>query len=269
MPDSKKDDRVRALILGDVIGKPGCRALFSHLKTIIRKHKADIVIVNGENADDGSGILPSIVNDFFSAGVDVITSGNHIWRKKEIYPVLDSEARLLRPENYPKGTPGKGFCTVEIKGHKVSVLNLEGELNRSRLRCPFKVGKECAQKLRQNGAIVIVDFHAELAGEKEALAHYLDGHVSLIFGTHTHVQTADEKILPKGTGYITDIGMTGPSDSVIGVIPEIAVRRMCTQMPLKMEVCEKPAVIMGIVADIDSHTGTTTAISRLHEKCLI
>jgi metallophosphoesterase (TIGR00282 family) len=267
---AKKDvplNEIKALVLGDVIGKPGTRALFYHLKKIIKKTDADLVIANGENAFEGSGLTPELVHEFFKSGVDVITSGNHIWRKKEIYPVLDSEDRLLRPENYPKKVPGKGFCTVQVKDSPVSVLNLEGKLNNARLPCPFQTGRERIKKLAKISPLIIVDFHAEMPQEKEALALYLDGEISALVGTHTHVQTADERILPGGTAYMTDIGMTGPADSVIGVDPEVAIKRLISQMPLKMEVVEKPAVMMGVLITIDVRSGKATTIERFKEYC--
>lgn len=253
---------LRALLFGDVIGKPGCRALFSMAKSLKKEYHADLVLANGENAHEGSGMTAEIINDFFQAGVDVITSGNHIWRNRAIYPLLENENRLLRPENYPKGVLGKGVCTLTIGESKVNIINLEGNLNHSRLRCPFITGKETALKLRKESPITLVDFHAENPMEKEALAIYLDGTVSLVFGTHTHVQTADERILTGGTGYITDIGMTGPQESVIGMSPKIAMDRALTQMPLKLEVEDKPAVVMGIVVEIDRQTGKTLSIFR-------
>jgi metallophosphoesterase (TIGR00282 family) len=262
-------DTLKALVLGDIVGKPGTRAVFYNLKNIIKKTKADFVIANGENAHEGSGMIPELVDELFKSGVDVITSGNHIWRKKELYPLLDTEERLLRPDNYPKKVPGKGTCTINVKDVTVSVMNLEGKLNNSRLPCPFQTGLERCKQLSKLGKIIIVDFHAEVPQEKEALALYLDGKVSALVGTHTHVQTADERILPGGTAYITDIGMTGPADSVIGVAPELAIKRLVSQMPLKMEVVDRPAVIMGVVIEIDTASGKAESIVRFKEYCTI
>lgn len=239
------------------------------VKALKKELHADFVLANGENAHEGSGMSEEIMNGFFQAGVDVITSGNHIWRNRNIFAALEKENRLLRPENYPKGVPGKGNCTINCDEVRVSVLNLEGNLNHSRLRCPFTVGKETAQKLKREGLIVLVDFHAENPMEKEALAVYLDGEISLLFGTHTHVQTADERILQGGTGYITDIGMTGPRESVIGMSTKIAIERSLTQMPLKLEVEEKPAVIMGILAEIDVKTGKSVSIRRFQKESTV
>ncbi|MBN1525278.1 MAG: TIGR00282 family metallophosphoesterase [Spirochaetales bacterium] len=265
MPANDNHDVIRVLAVGDIVGKPGCRALFSLLKSVRKETRADLVIVNGENASDGSGLTPDLVNDIYKAGADVITSGNHIWRKREIYPVLEKDDRMLRPDNYPVGVPGKGSCTVPVKDTKVSILNLEGVLNRSRLRCPFLHAKEKLQKLKKESPIVIIDFHAEFAAEKEALAVYLDGEISVLFGTHTHVQTADERIFPKGTGYITDIGMTGPIGSVIGMNRDVAMRRACTQLPLKLEVAENKGMLMGVVFSIDMNNGRTVNIERVQE----
>ncbi len=260
---------LRALVLGDVIGQPGCRALFIGLKQIIKNTKADVVIVNGENAADGYGLTPELADGLFQSGVDVITSGNHIWQKDEIYPMLESENRLLRPENYPNGVSGKGHCIIEKAGEKVAVLNLEGRVYLSNIRCPFRVGKEMVNRLQNTTNIIILDFHAEWPEEKEALAIYLDGKVSVVVGTHTHVQTADERVLPGGTGYITDIGMTGPAESVIGMKVETAIRRGLTQMPLKLEVEDEPVEICGVLIEIDKTTGKTWSLKRIREKSLI
>jgi len=268
-PGNGRENVIRVLAVGDIVGKPGCRALFSLLKSLKKSLQADCVIVNGENASEGSGMTPDIAQAFFNAGTDVITSGNHIWRKKEIYPLLEREDRLLRPHNYPKGVPGKGCCTISVRGTKVSVLNLEGMLNRARLVCPFHTAKEKISKLKKEGPVIIIDFHAELAAEKEALAIHLDGEVSVVFGTHTHVQTMDERILPKGTGYITDIGMTGPAESIIGMNTEVALRRALTQLPLKLEVAETSAILMGALFTIDCDTGKTLAIKRISEPAAL
>lgn len=256
---------IKALLLGDVIGQPGCRAVFISLKNIIKKTKADIVIANGENANQGFGLIAEIMTDLFKSGVDVITSGNHIWQHKEIYPYLKSEDKLLRPENYSESLPGKGYCLITKKQTKVGVINLQGRLSLPPLRCPFKVGRETARRISRETKVIIVDFHAESVEEKEALALYLDGQVSAVIGTHTHVQTADQRILPAGTGYLTDVGMVGPQDSVIGMNREIAIQRGLTQMPLKMDVVDTPAVIMGVLLEIDVQSGKTVAIELFTE----
>jgi 2',3'-cyclic-nucleotide 2'-phosphodiesterase len=267
MPD-KLHSPLRVMIIGDIVGKSGCRSLFTMIKPLRKEFGTHLVIANGENAADGSGLTPDIVTEFITCGVDVITTGNHIWKNKTVYPVLETECRLLRPENYPKGVPGKGFCTVSYRDHLIGVVNLEGNLNRSRLRCPFSVGKEIVQKLKKETKLIIVDFHAEMAQEKEALAIFLDGEISMLFGTHTHIQTADERILTGGTGYITDIGMTGPAESVIGMSIKVALDRALTQMPLKLEIEDLPAVLMGIVIEIDPSSGRTLSIERFQRKSI-
>lgn len=254
-----------ALFLGDVIGQPGCRALFFNLPKLKQHYNADIVIVNGENASDGFGILPEMAQKFFSSGVDVITSGNHIWQKKEIFPLLDLENRLLRPLNYPsKETPGHGYCVVNTRVGDFAVLNLQGRKRMGlHLDCPFRTSRKALAKIHTQTKAILVDFHAECPQEKEALAFYLDGQVSAVIGTHTHVQTMDEKILPGGTGYLSDAGMTGPIESVIGAVPDISIRRSLTQMPLKVEISENEAMIQGVFLSIDPDTGKTVRIERV------
>jgi hypothetical protein len=257
---------LRVLVIGDVVGRPGVRVLFVGLRGLAARARADLVIANGENAADGRGMTPEDVNGLFGSGADVLTSGNHIWQRREVLSLLDSEERLLRPENYPAGVPGKGHCTVGVKGISVGILNLQGRVQMPDTRCPFRVGRDAVARLRQNGRVVIVDFHAESPEEKEALALHLDGRCSLVFGTHTHVQTADERILPGGTGFITDIGMTGPCESVIGMSIDTGIERSQTQMPLRMEVEDAPAEINGIMALIDPETGRTLQIERIQQR---
>ena len=260
---------IRILFLGDIVGQPGCRAIFISLKGLIKKNGIDVVIANGENAADGYGLTPDIVRSLFNSGVDVITSGNHIWQKQEIFPYLDSETMLLRPENYPVGVPGHGICIVKKGNYQLAVINLEGRVFLSNLRCPFRVAEELISGVSAKTNLIVVDFHAESTEEKEALGIYLDGKVSAIVGTHTHVQTADEKILPQGTGYITDIGMTGPSESVIGMDIGDAMKRSLSQMPIRMRIAEKPAIIMGVILELDTATGKTLKINRLYEKASV
>ncbi len=256
--------KISVLVLGDVIGQPGCRALFFKLPGLVKKYKADLVIVNGENASDGFGILPEEAEKFFFRGVDVITSGNHIWQKREIYSLLDKKnSQIIRPANYPPGTPGNGEVTLNVKGVDVTVINLLGRVRMGMpVDCPFRKSLDLVKKYK-NSKIRIIDFHAEDTMEKEALAWYLDGKISALVGTHTHVQTADERILAGGTAYITDIGMTGPLDSVIGTKPEISVRRSLTQLPLKMEVADGESVINGVCLLVDGDTGKSLSIERV------
>lgn len=262
---------IKALFLGDVCGRPGSRALFIGLRQLIRDYHADLVIVNGENAADGFGLLPSDVEMLLSIGVDVITTGNHVWQREEILPVLHDQSRLLRPANYPPGVSGKGVVVIDVQGVPVAVINLQGRQFLPAIDCPFRTAKEIIQGTcrKMHAAIIIVDFHAESVEEKEAMAWYLDGMVALVGGTHTHVQTADERILPKGCAYITDVGMTGPYDSVIGSDPDISIRRQLTQLPLKSEVLEVPAMIQGVCCEIDVTTGKAVAIERIKRSISI
>lgn len=259
-------DKLRVLILGDVVGQSGCRAIFLNVKNLKKTTNSDLVIVNGENATEGRGISPEDANTLFSCGVDIITTGNHIGQRKEIFPVLEKDNRLLRPENYPSVVPGTGHCIVNCKDINVGILNLQGTVNLDNLYCPFKTGRETVEKLLHKTNIIIIDFHAEWPEEKEALALYLDGKVSVLVGTHTHVQTADERIFPGGTAYITDIGMTGPSDSIIGMQKATALRKSITMMPLKMEVADGQADIMGVVVEINTSNGKALSIQRIFEK---
>ena len=261
-----QDKLFKVLMLGDVIGQPGCRAIFFHLKSIIKKLKPELIIINGENSADGFGIIPKTADILFQSGADVITTGNHVWQKSEGVGLLSEKNNILRPANYPEGAPGNGFCIIEKKDIKAAVLNLEGRESMSDLDCPFRTGREIIKKIKKETNIIIVDFHAESLMEKEAIAQYFDGEVSLVAGTHTHVQTADERILPKGTAYITDIGMCGPEDSIIGTDKAVALQRFTTQMPIKMEIADTDAMINGVFVGIDLSTGKAVSIERICES---
>ena len=258
-------ETVRALMIGDVVGEAGMKALFAGLGELVRRLGADIVVVNGENAAGGFGITKDETDKLFSLGVHVVTSGNHVWEKKGAAELLDAEPRLLRPANYPAGAPGRGMALVEAGGASWAVINLQGRLGLYAIDCPFKCADALLEslKLEAPGSIVLVDCHAESNEEKEALGLYLDGRISAFSGTHTHVQTADERILPAGTGYLTDLGMTGPDDSVIGVKTEICLRRNLSQMPIKMETAEGPASIHGALFTIDSATRACLKAERV------
>ncbi len=261
--------KVTVLFLGDVIGQPGTRAVFTHVKQLSRKTAADLVIINGENAAEGFGLTPETVRTLFEAGATVITSGNHIWQRKEVYRLLDSEPRLLRPANYPPGAPGHGHCIVEIKGSRIAVVNLQGRVRLVRTDCPFRKADDLLRALEKDADLIFLDFHAEATEEKEALALYLDGRIAAQVGTHTHVPTRDARLLPKGTAYVTDVGSCGPSDSVIGFKPEISKRRVMTQLPLKNEVSETSATINGVVVDLDAGTGLATSIRPIREESVL
>ena len=224
----------------------------------------DFIIANGENASGGMGITPPHAEMLFDMGVNCITSGNHIWRKKEVIPFLEGEPRLLRPANYPPGAPGRGSGIYTIaNGTKVGVLNLEGQVFMRALESPFKTAEEYISSLRRETKVIIVDFHAEATSEKMALGWFLDGEVSAVLGTHTHVQTADERVLPEGTAYITDVGMTGPSNSVIGIKKEIALERFLTMLPNKFEPASGRMELQGAIVEVDERTGLSTEIRRV------
>lgn len=254
------------LFVGDVVGRAGRQALAQTLDRLVDHHQVDLVVVNGENAAAGFGLTADIVREFFELGVNVITTGNHIWDKKEIYDVLDAEPALLRPANYPEGLPGRGAGIYSTNaGIKVGVINLEGRVFMKNLECPFREADRLIEQIRGAAQVILVDFHAEATSEKVALGHYLDGRVSAIVGTHTHVQTADEYIMPGGTAYITDAGMTGSLDAVIGIRKELAIERFLTQLPVRFEVAKKDPVLCGVLFVVDEKTGRATGVSRIRE----
>jgi hypothetical protein len=254
---------LRILFIGDVVGKGGRRAIMDLLPHLINDG-VDFVIANGENVSGGIGITPQYAQMLLEHGINVITSGNHIWRKKEIIPFLEEEPRLLRPANYPPGAPGRGSgIYTTLDGKKVGVLNLEGRIFMKALESPFKAAEEHLSVLRGESKVIIVDFHAEATSEKMALGWFLDGEVSAVLGTHTHVQTADDRVLPGGTAYITDVGMTGPSDSVIGIKKDIAVARFLTMLPNKFEPATGTIELQGVIVDVDEGTGTSQGIRRV------
>jgi len=255
---------MRILFIGDIIGKAGRQAIQGVLGKVIADHKIDFTIANGENSAGGMGITPTIAMEFLDQGVDVLTSGNHIWAKKEIYPFLDEEPRILRPANYPPRVPGRGSGIFHFNdGKKVGVLNLEGRVFMKHLDCPFRVGEREVELLQKETHIILVDFHAEATSEKMAMGWFLNGKVSAVVGTHTHVQTGDEKILDGGTAYITDVGMTGPLDSVIGIRKQIALERLLTQIPWKFDVATEEIELQGVVIEVDPKTGKSQSIQRI------
>ncbi|MFB3887025.1 MAG: TIGR00282 family metallophosphoesterase [Thermodesulfobacteriota bacterium] len=255
---------MRILLVGDIVGKAGRQAIEGVLGKLISDLRIDFTIANGENAAGGMGITPAIAIEFLNQGVDVLTSGNHIWAKKEIFSFLDEEPRLLRPANYPQNVPGKGAGVFHTKDRqKVGVLNLEGRVFMKHLDCPFRHGEKEIAQLKEQTNIIIVDFHAEATSEKMAMGWFLNGKVSAVLGTHTHVQTCDERILNEGTAYITDVGMTGPLDSVIGIRKQVALERLLTQIPWKFDVATEEIVLQGVIVEVDSNTGKSTDIKRI------
>ena len=259
-------DTVTALFLGDVIGQAGTRAVFAHLKRIAKRVAADLVIVNGENAAAGFGLTQDGVSALFDAGAMVITSGNHIWQQRDVMRLLDDEPRLLRPANYPSGTPGHGMCVLEVRGIKVAVMNLQGRKRMPAIDCPFRKAGDLIRSLDRDTRVILIDFHGEATDEKEAFAHHLDGAVSAIVGTHTHVATNDARVLPKGTAYQTDLGACGPGDSVIGFVPGISIQRALTQLPLRNEVSDSIVVLHGAAITIDAETGKAIEIVPIRER---
>ena len=256
------DDKLRVLMLGDVSGSAGMGALFLGLSSFVRERDIDIVIANGENAANGFGITESDFRTFRSMGIDVVTSGNHIWQKDEIISVLDNDDTILRPLNYPEPCHGKGW-TIRRKGAiTFAVINAQGRMMMNPIDDPFRRISDALREIQRSTKLVFVDFHAESAEEKEAMAFYLDGKVTAVVGTHTHVQTADEKILPKGTAYITDLGITGVIDAVIGSSPEKSIERQLTQLPIKSEVAEGDGHMQGVIIEADAATGHAISIER-------
>lgn len=255
---------MRILFIGDIVGKAGRQAIEEVLEEVVAEYKIEFTIANGENAAGGMGITPSIAVEILDQGVDVLTSGNHIWAKKEIVPFLDEESRILRPANYPPKVPGRGSGIFHTRnGQRLGVLNLEGRVFMKHLDCPFRVGEKEVELLRKETDIILVDFHAEATSEKMAMGWFLDGKVSAVLGTHTHVQTSDDRILDEGTAYISDVGMTGPMDSVIGIRKEIALERLLTQIPWKFDVAKEAIELQGVVIDVDSKTGRSRSIQRI------
>ncbi len=263
MAESK--DTITALFLGDVIGQAGARAVFARLKQMTRSVSADLVVINGENAAEGFGVTVDGVSALFDAGASIITTGNHIWQQREVLSLLDSEPRLLRPANYPPGIPGHGQAVLEVRGVKVAVLNLQGRSRMPAIDCPFRKATDMIRALERETRIVLIDFHAEATDEKEAFGQHLDGSVSAVVGTHTHVATSDARILPKGTAYQTDLGACGPAESVIGFVPQISIQRALTQLPLKNEVSGNQVVLHGAAVKIDVDTGKALAITPIVE----
>jgi len=254
---------LKFFIIGDIVGKTGRNVLYDKLDGICDLNRIDLVIANGENAAGGWSITPEITTELLSKGVDVITSGNHIWDNRDVYKIIDSEARLIRPANYPRGVEGNGYYFCTRKGIKICVVNLMGRVMMTDLDCPFRKFDELYNLIKDESDIIIVDFHAEATAEKRALGWYLDGRASLVYGTHTHVQTADEEIQPKGTGYITDIGMTGSFDSVIGMKKEQSIERFLLQKKVRYEVSSGNPGVNGIIAEINCD-GKTEAITRIN-----
>ncbi|MFA7706512.1 MAG: TIGR00282 family metallophosphoesterase [Candidatus Omnitrophota bacterium] len=258
---------MKILFIGDIVGSPGREAIKKLVAPLKQEYALDFVIANAENASGGSGITSKVSAELFASGVDVLTSGDHIWKKSEIFELINQEERILRPLNFPSGAPGKGAAVFKSRnGIKVGVINVNGRVFMEALECPFKAAFKAAEELAKETKIILVDIHAEATSEKVALGWYLDGKVSAVLGTHTHIQTADEKILPKGSAYITDVGMTGPYDSVIGRRVDDVLTRFLSSIPVKFEVAEGNIRLHGAIIEIDEATGKAVSILRVQKK---
>lgn len=255
---------MRLLFVADVYARAGRRAAAHHLPLLIRQRQVDFCVLNGENAAGGFGITANIAGKFKSYGADVITSGNHVWDRREFYAHLDADPAVLRPLNYPPGAPGRGHGLFTARnGLQIGVVNLQGRTHMPPIDCPFRAADTAVAELKAQTPIVFVDFHAEATAEKVAMGWHLDGRATAVVGSHTHVQTADERILPGGTAYLTDAGMTGPADSVIGTRPQIAVGRFISQLPARFKPAEGRPLLCGALIDFDPDTGRASAIERL------
>ena len=265
LENGSRSRNVRLLFIADIVGQPGIDILTLALPNLIREQKPDLVIAKGENADNGRGMTVQQVNLFHEIGIDVITSGNHIWDKAPLRKEFKKLPNLLRPINYPPGSGGRGSVVVRTKSDiPIKVFNLQGRTFLPPIDCPFRTMDSYLNKHEEDVKIIFIDFHAETTAEKQAMGWYLDGKVSAIVGTHTHVPTADERILPKGTGYITDVGMTGSFDSVIGMETKVALRRFLTNTPQPFQVAEKNLHVCAVIVDVDKETGKCVSIERIN-----
>ncbi|HOU35767.1 MAG TPA: TIGR00282 family metallophosphoesterase [Candidatus Omnitrophota bacterium] len=258
---------MKILFIGDIVGKPGRDAVCSLVPAMRRELSLDFVIANAENSSGGSGITPQTAAELFNASVDVLTAGDHIWKRKEIFELIRSESKIVRPANFPAGAPGSGFGIYRSgSGARVGVINVLGRVFLEPLDCPFRAVRAAAEQIRKETNIIIVDIHAEATSEKIAMGWYLDGDVSAVIGTHTHVQTADERLLPKGTAYITDAGMAGPFDSVLGRRVEDVLERFLGCVPVRFEVAAGNVQMHGVIVDVDENTGCARSISRIQKR---
>jgi len=249
-------------MIGDICGRPGRRLVRALLPELRRQHGADLVVANGENSAGGVGITADVAEEILQAGVDVLTGGNHTWHNREAYALLDGHPRLLRPANYPAGAPGRGALTMDTSAGRIGILNLQGRVFMGELDDPFRTADEQVESLRRETPVILVDFHAEATSEKIAMGWHLDGRVSAVIGTHTHVQTADERILPQGTAYITDVGMTGPRDGIIGMDRQSILEHFLTGLPVRFTVARGAVQLNGVALEVDGD-GRARHIERI------
>ncbi|MDD2485636.1 MAG: TIGR00282 family metallophosphoesterase [bacterium] len=257
---------MRILMVGDIIGKPGRVCLREHLLGIKAEFHVDFTVVNGENAAAGFGINAQVAEQIRLAGADIVTTGNHVWDRREMAAEIDSLDYVLRPANYPPGTPGRFLTVVDMQGYKIAVISLMGRVFMNTLDDPFRAMDDITASLADVTPNILVDFHAEATSEKQAMAWYLDGRVSAVVGTHTHTQTSDERVLPQGTAMISDIGMVGPRNSILGVEVALILRKFVTQMPVKFEVADPPMIFNAVIIDIDEKTGRAESIKRINRE---
>lgn len=255
---------MNVLFIGDIVGNPGRKAAKEMIQKLKKEMRIDFCIANGENSAGGSGITYVVAQELYKSGIDAITLGNHTWSKREITNFIDSDARIVRPANYPAELPGRGSAIISGENAKIGVVNLLGRVYMDSIDCPFKAAEREIEHLKNFVKVVLVDMHAEATSEKSAMAWHLDGRVSCVLGTHTHVQTADERILPCGTAYISDVGMTGPYDGIIGVNRDIVIEKFITHMPLKFEIAHGPVQFNAVYLEIDEKTGKTENIRRIY-----
>ncbi len=260
-----KNSTANILFIADIVGKPGYEVLSTYLPSLKKKYNVDFTIANGENGAQGKGLTEQLAKKYYSLGIDVLTGGNHSWTYAAFRRYLDESDRVLRPANYPEEAPGKGAALYKTEsGLQIGVVNLQGRTFMYQIDCPFKRGLEEVERLRQQTKIVFLDVHAEATAEKLAIAWYLDGKASAVVGTHTHIQTADERILPHGTAYITDAGMTGPTDSVIGLEVDVAIKRFISGIPEHYKVATTNIRLNGVVVEVDVQTGKAKSITRIN-----
>jgi 2',3'-cyclic-nucleotide 2'-phosphodiesterase len=258
---------MKVIIIGDIVGQPGRKILTATLRRLKEQHETEFVVANVENAAEGAGLVPKVGDEILAAGVDVMTSGNHIFDKKEVIQYIENQPRLLRPANYAPDAPGRGLWLGSTdSGTPVAVINVQGRIFMPPSDCPFRAADRLLAEVGNRASVIIVDHHAEATSEKLAMGRYLDGRVSVVVGTHTHVQTADEQVMPGGTAYITDLGMTGPYDSVIGVQTQLVITRFVRGLPLRYQTATENPQLHGVVVEIDERTGKAISILRLQVR---
>lgn len=254
---------MKVLFVGDVVGKPGRKMVNDYLSKLRKKYHPALTVINGENAAGGKGITKKIYSQLLEAGAQVITMGNHTWDNREIFEFIEDAPKLVRPANFPEDTPGKGYTFVKINDIEVAVINLQGRTFLPPLECPFRKAEAIISEVRKKTPLIFVDFHGEATSEKQAMGWFLDGKVTAVFGTHTHVQTADNRVLPEKTAYITDVGMTGPYDGILGVDREAVLKKFLTHLPVRFEVTGGREQLSAVVVDVDEKSGSARSIERI------